>query len=49
MTFIGTYSDGASDNADLILHKASGSGPSTIKMLKSKVIQLSMLCMILTL
>ena len=36
MTFIGTYSDGASDNADLILHKASGSGPSTIKMLKSK-------------
>ena len=36
MTFIGTYSDGDSDNADLTLHKASGSGPSTIKMLKTR-------------
>ena len=36
MTFIGLYTDGDSDNADLTLHKASGSGPSTIKMLKSK-------------
>ena len=36
MTFVGLYSDGASDNADLTLHKASGSGPATIKMSKTQ-------------
>ena len=36
MTFVGIYTDGDGDNADLTLHKASGSGPSTIKMLKGK-------------
>ena len=36
MTFIGVYTDGDGDNADLTLHKASGSGPSTIKMIKTK-------------
>ena len=36
MIFIGTSTDGASENADLTLHKASGSGPSTIKMSKTQ-------------